>query len=132
MPDFTKNTLKSRINSTYRNYLILKYYSSGLLKNTIPTQENKEKLQQYQEILTTRLTPKIQKISEVTKAHYQTTDYIDPLKIAADLLTTEFFYDTQDIINEILRTYESILLELIEEFKISPLDQLKLNKIDFI
>jgi hypothetical protein len=132
MSGLSKNVLKSRINSTYRNYLVLKYYTAGLLKNTLPTQEDKEKLQQYQEILKTRLISKIQKVSEVTNKQHTIREYIDSLKIAAELVTSEYFFETQNIIDEILRQYEEVLKNLIEEFKISPLDQLKLSKIDFI
>jgi hypothetical protein len=132
MPSPSKNVLKSRINSTYRNYLTLKYYNSGLLKSTPPTQENQEKLEQYQEILKTRLNPKIQKISEITNKQHQANEYIDPLKIISELITSEHFFETQDLIDDILKQYEEVLQTLIEEFRISPLDQLKLNKISFI
>ena len=59
-------------------------------------------------------------------------DYIDPLKIIADFINSEFFFDSQKTMESILSIYEKNISGLIEGFKISPMDQIKLSKIKFI
>tara|TARA_Y100000310_G_scaffold267555_2_gene279605 strand:+ start:2304 stop:2702 length:399 start_codon:yes stop_codon:yes gene_type:complete len=132
MPDSTKNSLKFRINNNYRNYLILNYYSSGLLKNSLPSQENLRKLEEIKQIIILSTKEPIENLSKMTDRELVIVDYIDPLKIIADFINSEFFFDSQKTMESILSIYEKNISGLIEGFKISPMDQIKLSKIKFI
>jgi len=132
MSGATKNSLKARINNIYRNYLTLSYYSSQLLKNTLPTEENLKKLEKTKEKIIQETKQFIEKLHVITEKKYEVVDYIEPLKISADLLNSEHFFITQTIIESIIKAYEDIIPKTIEELRISPLDQLKVNRIDFI
>ncbi len=132
MPESTKNALKFRINNIYRIYLLLNYYQSSLLKNSPPTTKNIEKLTEIKQLILNSTEPHIQQIAAIQDRALQSEDYIDPLKISADILSTEFFFQSQPRIEEILNIYETNIRGLIDEFQISPMDQMKLNKISFI
>ncbi|MBT7148615.1 hypothetical protein HN743_04075 [Candidatus Woesearchaeota archaeon] len=132
MSESTKNALKFRINTIYRIYLLLNYYQSSLLKNSPPTPEHLEKLNQVKQLILTSTEPHVQQISAIQDRTLHSNDYIDPLKISADTLSTEFFFQSQPRIEEILKIYETNLRGLIDEFQISPMDQMKLTKISFI
>ncbi|MBT3262293.1 hypothetical protein HOB87_01375 [Candidatus Woesearchaeota archaeon] len=132
MSESTKNALKFRINTIYRIYLLLNYYQSSLLKNSPPTPEHLEKLNQVKQLILTSTEPHVQQISAIQDRTLHSNDYIDPLKISADTLSTEFFFQSQPRIEEILKIYETNIRGLIDEFQISPMDQMKLTKISFI
>tara|TARA_Y100000310_G_scaffold339321_1_gene431675 strand:+ start:2062 stop:2460 length:399 start_codon:yes stop_codon:yes gene_type:complete len=132
MPEHSKNSLKARINSIYRNYLVLKYYKSGLLKNTPRTDENLKMLENSKNVMAVQMTPLIDKLSQVTGRTNKLIHYIDALKIVADLLNTEFFYEAQKTISDILKIYEENMSILLGALNISPIDQMKLSRIDFI
>ena len=132
MPESTKNALKFRINNIYRIYLLLNYYQSSLLKNSPPTTKNIEKLTEIKQLILNSTGPHIQQIAAIQDRALKSEDYIDPLKISADILSTEFFFQSQPRNEEILKIYETNIRGLIDEFQISPMDQMKLNKISFI
>tara|TARA_Y100000310_G_C20246863_1_gene607229 strand:- start:67 stop:468 length:402 start_codon:yes stop_codon:yes gene_type:complete len=132
MLDSTKNSIKFRINNNYRNYLILNYYSSGLLKNSLPSQENIRKLEEIKETVISSTKEPIKNLSKITNKEVVIIDYIDPLKIIADFINTEFFFDSQKTMESILNIYETNMKGLIDDFQISPMDQMKLQKIKFI
>ncbi len=132
MPDSNKNSIRFKINSIYREYLLLSYYKSGLLKNTPPTEKGLEKLNEIKSRISNECRPHVERLSQVSDRAFELLDYIDPLKICADLLSSEFFFNSQETINEVLKIYEKNLMHIREEFQISPLDQMKLNRIDFV
>lgn len=132
MSDSNKNSIKFKINSIYREYLLLSYYKSGLLKNTPQTERGLEKLEGIKSKISNECRPHIEKLSQVSDRAFEFLDYIDPLKICADLISTEFFFASESTINEVLKIYESNLMHAREDFQISPLDQMKLNRIDFV
>jgi hypothetical protein len=132
MLDSTKNSIKFRINNSYRNYLILNYYSSGLLKNSLPSEENLRKLEEIKELIISFTKEPLENLSKITDKQLVIVDYIDPLKIIADFINSEFFFDSQKTMDSILNIYETNMNGLIENFQISPMDQMKLHKIKFI
>lgn len=132
MSESNKNAIKFKINGIYREYLLLSYYKSGLLKNTPPTEMGLKRLEEIKSQISNESRPHIEKLSQVSDRAFEILDYIDPLKICADLMSTEFFFTSENTINEVLKIYEENLRNIREEFQISPLDQMKLNRIDFV
>ncbi len=132
MSDSSKNSIKFKINGIYREYLLLSYYKSGLLKNTPPNEDCLRKLEGIKSKIFNECRTHIEKLSQISDRAFEVLDYIDPLKICADLMSTEFFFSSQESINAILKIYESSLMHTREDFQISPLDQMKLNRIDFV
>ena len=47
-------------------------------------------------------------------------------------MSSEFFFASQELINKILKIYETNLMHSRDNFQISPLDQMKLSRIDFV
>ncbi|MBT6402666.1 hypothetical protein HOK09_04390 [Candidatus Woesearchaeota archaeon] len=103
MSDSNKNAIKFKINGIYREYLLLSYYKSGLLKNTPPTEKGLQKLEEIKSNISNGSRPHIEKLSQISDRAFEILDYIDPLKICADLMSTEFFFTSQDTINDILK-----------------------------
>lgn len=132
MSDSNKNSIKFKINSIYREYLLLSYYKSGLLKNTLPTEEGLKKLEEIKTTISNECKSLVENLSQISERNFEQTDYIDPLKICADLINSEFFFASQETINKILHIYETNLMHSRDNFQISPLDQMKLNRIDFV
>ena len=112
--------------------MILNYYASKLLKNSLPSEENLTKLNKIKILIIDQTETFIHKLSVITGRKFEVIDYIDPLKICADILTSEYFFDSQETIDNILKVYEEQLNKLIKEFQTSPIDQTKLTRIDFI
>ncbi len=127
-----RNYLRNRINRIYRNHLILNYYSSKLLKDSLPTEENLKKVEDLKAKITVDSYNPVQEIARVASINPQLKDYIDPLKICADMLNSEFFFDVRSIVESILSVYEKSMSKLIEDCRISPFDQMKVNRIDFV
>jgi hypothetical protein len=132
MAEHTKNSLKCRINNIYRNYLILNYYESGLLKNSLPSEENLKKLEETKKTIIHSTNQQINEVAKITEKQFEITEYIEPLKAISDLLNSEYFYEIENNMHQILKTYEQQIIHLIEDFNISPIDQMKLSKIDFV
>ena len=132
MSDSTKSSIKFRINNIYRNHMVLNYYSSKLLRNSLPTEENLKKLNDTKISIINKTESSVTILSSITGRRFEVIDYIDPLKVCADILTSEHFFDSQEIISDILKIYENNLNRFIREYQISPIDQAKLSRIDFI
>ncbi len=124
--------LKVRINQVYRNYLVLNYYTNKLLKDSMPTEYNLKKLEETKKKILESSKGKLQELSNITSKSFDLKDYLDPLKFAVDFLNSEFFFDARNLIDDIISIYEKSLSSLILEFRISPLDQMKVNKIAFV
>ena len=132
MSDSNKNSIKFKINSIYREYLLLSYYKSDLLKNTLPTENGLKKLEEIKTTISNECKIYIEQLSNISERNFELVDYIDPLKICADLMSSEFFFASQELINKILKIYETNLMHSRDNFQISPLDQMKLSRIDFV
>jgi len=126
------NYLKSKINSIYKKHLILDYYLNKILRDTLPTEENLRKIKTIKENIIKLSLQDVQVISNVTSKNFSVNDYIIPMKLCADFLVSEFFFQLRGNISNILVIYESNLNILLEELKISPLDMMKVNNINFI
>ncbi len=132
MLNLTEQAAKLKINNIYRDYLILSYYKSGLLRNTNLNDENLVKLEGIKQRIILETGESIQKVREITEKNIEIKDYIDPLKSCADLINSEYFYQLNEVISKVLEIYELYLKNIRDDFQISPLDQMKLTKIDFI
>ncbi len=98
----------------------------------MPSQENIRKLEEIKETVISSTKEPIKNLSKITNKEVVIIDYIDPLKIIADFINTEFFFDSQKTMESILNIYETNMKGLIDDFQISPMDQMKLQKIKFI
>ena len=124
--------LKIRINQVYRNHLILNYYMNKLLNDSMPTEFNLKKIENTKKIILEASKEKIQNLSNITSKSFSLNDYLDPLKFVIDFLNSEFFFDVRGIIDDVITIYEKSLSPLIVDFRISPLDQMKVSRIDFV
>ncbi len=124
----TQNAAVFRLNQCYRDHLMLEYFTSGLLKNSLPSEEQKKRVQEVEEAVLQQITDSMKQLETIKGSVIETKERSEPLKVCAAMLN-EYFFDARDSIDSVITTYETVLHPLVEEMQISPLDQLKVHNI---
>tara|TARA_Y100000310_G_scaffold42264_1_gene39555 strand:- start:2311 stop:2700 length:390 start_codon:yes stop_codon:yes gene_type:complete len=127
----SENGAKARINKIHQSHLILDYYSQGILKNSVLNQQKLDTLEQKKKECIETLNSLSPEITKITKRELNFTKYNQGIETSSNLLKDHFF-DSKEIIEQILLIYEKNTVPLIEQFMINPLDQMKIPKINFI
>jgi len=70
----------------------------------------KEELEEIKTTISNECKIYIEQLSNISERNFELVDYIDPLKICADLMSSEFFFASQELINKILKIYETNLI----------------------
>ncbi len=126
------DVLKNRINEIYRSNAMLESYQNDLLRNSEFLPANEAVIEQAKSTTLALAREIIQTISTITNRDYNTNSFVQPLEIAHDLIKSEHFFATRELIDGLLAIYEKNFNDLVGKFMISPLDKLRFYKMQFV
>lgn len=124
--------LKNRLNEVYRSNALLEAYQNNLLKNSEVKQEHLQKINAAKEQSITLSQEILNTIGTLTQKQYKTTSFTQPLDWVFDLMKSEHFFETRELLEGLLAVYEKNFSILVNQFMISPLDKLRFYKMQFV
>ena len=128
----TFEVLKKRINELYRAHSVLESYQNNVLRNSPFVPEHELIIHQAQETCLIAARSLFQRVTPFTQRSYTFQDALQPLATSYDLITSEFFYDTRGVVDELLSVYEHYFLPLADQLHVSPLDKIRFYKMQFV
>lgn len=124
--------LKNRLNEVYRSNALLEAYQNNLLKNSELKPEHLQQITAAKEQSITLAQEILNTIGTLTQKQYNVASFTQPLEWAFDLMKSEHFFETRELIDGLLAIYEKNFSILANQFMISPLDKLRFYKMQFV
>ncbi|MEK6862100.1 MAG: hypothetical protein AABY07_09120 [Nanoarchaeota archaeon] len=129
---FSKELLRSKLNEVYRTKVILENYLNNTLRNSEFIEANGKVLDEVKTRCILLCKDMINKISYIVKRELKCQDFMDPIECCVNLLSDEHFFETRELLSQIIEVYDKNYNVLVDEFRINPLDKVKFYKLKFV
>lgn len=123
--------LRSRLNGVFRARNVLDQYVVGVLRHSPVQEEHKAVLEEVQLQCLVESGVLLQQIRAVTGREYEKGFFV-AAEVVVGLLSSEYFFEVRPLLDQVVGVYERNLVPLVERFRISPLDLVRVYRMGFV